>query len=122
MAPAITLHELIDQVKEELLLPTAANTPEALYPFLFVDEVEITAQVTVTAQADGSGKFNVYVVEATVGGETSQEKGHTVRVKLSPLVTKDEIRTRLQLDDRLWQRIQRTAEIATVKEIALAQG
>jgi len=122
MAAVMTLHELIDQVKEELLLPTEADTPEALYPFLFVDEVEITAQVAVTDKLDGSGKLTIYVVEATLGGGTSVANGHTVRVKLSPLVTKDEMRARLQLDDRLWKRIERTAEMATVKEIKLAKG
>ena len=48
MTKPVTLHELIDQVKKELLTPTRADFPETLYPFLFVDEVELEVNVAVT--------------------------------------------------------------------------
>ena len=34
---SVTLNQLIEQVREELLSPRQANTPEAMYPFLFVE-------------------------------------------------------------------------------------
>lgn len=120
MTEKMTLYELIDQIKEELLTPTRADSPEELYPFLFVDEVELEVTVAVTDKLSDSGKLKIYVLEAGLEGEKAQQKGHKVKVKLSPLVTKDEMRTRLRLDDRLWKGIERTAAQAAVKEIPLA--
>ncbi len=43
-------------------------------------------------------------------------------IKLSPLVTKEEMRIRLRLDERLWQGIEETTKYAAVKETPLAEG
>jgi hypothetical protein len=122
MSKQMTLHELIDQVKEELLTPTRADSADELYPFLFVDEVELEVNVAVSDKLSDSGKLTLYVLEAGIGGEKSQEKGHKVTIKLSPLVTKEEMRARLKLDGRLWKGIEEATTQATVKDIPLAEG
>jgi hypothetical protein len=114
------LHELINQVKEELLRPTRAASEDALYPFLFVDEVELEVNVAVTDKLSDSGKLTLHVLEAGIEGEKSQGRGHKITIKLSPLVTKEEMRARLKLDGRLWQGIEETSAQANVKEIELA--
>lgn len=122
MSKQMTLHELIDQVKEELLTPTRADSADELYPFLFVDEVELEVNVAVSDKLSDSGKLTLYVLGAGIGGEKSQEKGHKVTIKLSPLVTKEEMRARLKLDGRLWKGIEEATTQATVKDIPLAEG
>ena len=120
MTRQMTLRELIDRVKRDLLTPTRADSPEELYPFLFVDEVELEVEVAVTDRLSDSGKLGLYVLEAGLEGEKAQQKGHRVKVKLSPLVTKEEMRAHLRLDERLWKGIERTASRTAVKEIPVA--
>jgi hypothetical protein len=121
MTQPMRLHELIDHVKEELLTPTRADAPEELYPFLFVDEVELKVNVAVTGKLSSSGQVQVYVLEAGVGGEDAREQSNEITIKLSPLVTKEEMRARLRLDERLWKGIERASH-ATVKEVPRAEG
>lgn len=118
----MTLHQLIEEVKRELLTPTRASTREELYPFLFVDEVELEVNVAVTNTLSDSGRLTLYVVEAGLEGEKSQQQGHTVKVKLSPLITKEEMRARLRLDGRLWEGIEEATELGGVKDVQLAEG
>lgn len=122
MAKMMTLHELIDYVKEDLLTPLKADSPEELYPFLFVEEVELEVNVAVTDKLSDSGKLTIYVLEAGLGGEKAQEKGHKIKVRLTPLVTKEEMRARLRLDERLWKKIEQTTGQAAVKEPELQEG
>jgi hypothetical protein len=43
----IKSHELIEQVRDELPIPRRADTPEAMYSFQFVDEVELEVSVPI---------------------------------------------------------------------------
>ncbi len=117
---AITLRKLIDQVRDELLSAPQEPTPEALYPFLFVEEVELELNVAITAGGKGGGKVSIQIVE--LGGETaySREQTHRIKVKMTPLLTKDEVRAQLQQDKGVWDRIQHLALVAATKEIPLA--
>ncbi len=112
----VTLNQLIDQVREELLSPRRANTPEAMYPFLFVDEVELEVDVTVSSAVEGSGSVNIQVVELGSGIEKGNERTHRIKIKMTPLLTKNEVRETLAKDSRLWSRIESVAKKATVKE------
>ena len=112
----ITLNQLIDQVREELLSPRRMDTPEAMYPFLFVEEVELEVNVTVSRTVEGAGKVNIQVAELGGGVEKASEQAQRIRIKMTPLLTKDEIREKLKKDERLWQRIEGVALPATAKE------
>lgn len=112
----ITLSQLIDEVREELIVPSRASTPEAMYPFLFVEEVELEVNVTVSSTVEGAGKVSVQVVELGSGVERANEETHRVKIKMTPLMTRDEVREKLQADRRLWERIERVAIPATTKE------
>jgi len=116
---AITLHELVDQVREELLTPPQKNALEAIYPFLFVDEVELEVNVTVSSLAEGSGRLNVYVLEVKAGGEHEREQAHRVRIRMTPLLTKEEVREQLQQDKGLWARIQHGVLRAGTKDLPM---
>ncbi len=112
----ITLSQLIDQVREELLSPRRARTPEAMYPFLFVDEVELEVNVTASSTLEGAGKVNVQVVELGSSVEKANEQVHRVKIKMTPLMTKDEVREKLKADKRLWQKIESVVIPAATKE------
>lgn len=82
----IGLAELIEQVKYELTYvdPDQAKEP----PVFWVDAVELELQVTV--KRDAKAGIKVYVLEA--GGGTSQDDVQKVKVNLTPLLSKEEIR------------------------------
>jgi hypothetical protein len=112
----VTLSQLIDQVREELLSPRQARTPEAMYPFLFVDEVELEINVTASSTLEGAGKVNIQVVELGSGVEKASEQIHRVRIKMTPLMTKEEVREKLRANERVWQRIENVVMPATTKD------
>lgn len=113
---SVTLSQLIDQVREELLLPRQASTPEAMYPLLFVEEVELEIGVTISSGVEGSGKVNVQVVELSSGVDKSNEQTHRVKIKLTPLLSKDEIREQLKQSNHTWERTRQTGLQGTAKD------
>ena len=80
---SIGLAELIEQVKQELL--TSSLDKEGDIPLLSVDSVELELQVTVKKEAKGGIK--IYVLE--LGGGGSRDDVQKVKVKLSPIVSKE---------------------------------
>jgi hypothetical protein len=82
---SIGLAELIEQVKGELLATSLDN--ETHVPFLSVDSIELELQVTV--KREGKAGIKIYVLEA--GGSTSRDDVQTVKVKLSPLLSKEKL-------------------------------
>jgi hypothetical protein len=88
-APKIGLSELIDQVKKDLLSPPSA---EADPPILFVESVELELQVTARREGNAGVKVDVLAIGGgEAGGGLSQEKTHTIKVKLSPLFDKAQL-------------------------------
>jgi hypothetical protein len=85
----IGLSELIDQVKKDLLSPPSA---EAEPPILFVEAVELELKVAARREGNAGVKVDVLAIGGgEVGGGLSQEKTHTVKVKLSPLFDKAQL-------------------------------
>lgn len=81
----IGLAELIQQVKKELL--TQSPDSETDIPIFAVDSVELELQVTVKKEAKGGMK--IYVLE--MGGGGSRDDLQKVKVKLSPLLNKEQL-------------------------------
>ena len=85
----IGLSELIEKVKTDLLTPPKEKTA----PFLFVDSVELELQVVV--KKEGEAGIEVDVIGfggANFGGNVGKEQVQTVKITLSPLFTKEEIK------------------------------
>jgi hypothetical protein len=80
----IGLSKLIEKVREELL--PDPNKPEVV-PLLYVDSIEL--ELNVTVKKEGSSGFKIYVVD--LGGKASIDKGQIIKVKLSPLLSKEQI-------------------------------
>jgi hypothetical protein len=112
MAQDISLQMLIEQVKDELLAPTSG--PD--YPVFFVDRVELELNVAISREANGGLKISVLSfggVEA--GGSTSRERGHTIKVSLSPILSREEQRQLLEEDGRLLAGVRRASQAALRK-------
>lgn len=81
----IGLAELIERVKYEL---TYVDPDEAEPPVFWVDAVELELQVTV--KRDAKAGIKVYIFEA--GGGGSRDDMQKVKVNLTPLLSKEEVR------------------------------
>jgi hypothetical protein len=93
---AIGLSEFIFQVKQDLL--SKQFTDDDPVPFLMIDEVEVEVAVVATKEVGGgvNGKINLSIlglgeIGAEGGGKINKENAQTVRVKLSPIISKQEL-------------------------------
>jgi hypothetical protein len=82
---SIGLAELIEQVKRELLATSLDNETDV--PFLSVDSIELELQVTV--KREGKTGIKIYILEA--GGSAGRDDVQTVKVTLSPLLSKEKL-------------------------------
>lgn len=80
----IGLSDLIRQVKQDLL---SASAEETGIPLFSVDSVELELQVTL--KKEGKAGVKIYVLE--LGGGSSRNDVQTIKVKLSPLLSKDKL-------------------------------
>jgi len=98
----ISLAELIDQIKADLLAPR--ENPD---PAFYIDGIEVTAQVVATRNRTEGGKagigLSVLGVKADAGVDTHGSLGgqatQTVTIKLSPLISREQH----------WQRLDKAA-------------
>jgi hypothetical protein len=90
MSTEIGLAELIQQVKQELL--TTYPDSENDTPLLCVDSVELELQVTVKKEGGGGVKINVLQFGGgELSGKVSRDDVQKVIVKLSPLLSKEQL-------------------------------
>ena len=90
MSQSIGLTELIQKVKQDLLATVPGKSADA--PILFVESVELELKVAVRHEAQTGIKIDVLAIGgADIGAGVSQDKTHTVKVKLSPLFDKNRL-------------------------------
>jgi len=106
MTKPIGLAEFIHQVKREML----EEKLDAKAPLLAVDEVDLEIAITVSREAKAG--LNIQVLELGTGGERSD--AHTVRVKLVPLLTREERVAELR-KSRQWSQIVEQQVESTLK-------
>ena len=78
---SIGIGEFIEQVKRELLFSRDDTTP-----LLSIDQVEL--QLQVTTHKEGNAGIQIQVVQ--LGGKLSNDNVHTVKVTLTPLLSKED--------------------------------
>lgn len=113
----IGLQDLIYQVKGELLARNPAQRAKDPYPLFFIDKVELEIAVKVTRSDGGSIKLTVLDF-AEVGADHAidRERGHVVKVSLSPLLSHEEILMQALQDERVREMVKRNSVDALVKE------
>lgn len=95
----ITLQTLIDKVKEDLFAPyegTELATGKH-FPIFFVEQVELEIAVNFALGGEGGIKVSIIPeileVEGKAGGEKAS--GHTMKITLTNLFTREELRAML---------------------------
>ncbi len=112
----IGLQDLIYQVKEELLAPNPAQKAKDPYPLFFIDKVELEVAVKVTQSRDGGIKLTVLdFAEVSAGQSMDRERGHVVKVSLSPLLSREAILAEAMKDERVRQMVTGDSVEAFVK-------
>jgi hypothetical protein len=107
---SIGLADLIKQIRRELLTP--ASDAEEDVPLLSVDSVELELQVTVKKQ--GTAGVKIYVVN--LGGGINRDDVQKVKVKLSPLLSKDQmLGVYKQQNPEKWKKFLATGSEALMK-------
>lgn len=113
----IGLQDLIYQVKDELLAPNPAQKAKDPYPLFFIDKVELEIAVKVTQSRDGGIKLTVLdFAQVNAGQSVDRERGHVVKVSLSPLLSRDAILAEAMKDERVRQMVRGDSVKAFVKE------
>lgn len=107
MAQEIGLQELMYQVKKELL----TQTPDDPVPLFYVQGVELELDIAV--RKEGRAGIKIYIVD--VGGGGSHEKAQRVKVSLSPLYSREEMRSLAERDPVIGPQLERVAEIGALK-------
>jgi hypothetical protein len=111
----ISLSEFIFQVKKDLLDKQLSKDDPV--PLFAIDEIEVEVGVTATREAEGNAGLNLTILgvglEAGGKGTVGKENAQTVRVKLSPLLSKEELFE--QLPDSVKQEIRRKSSTVVMR-------
>ena len=115
MSSEIGLAELIQQVKQELLMTYPRSENDT--PLLSIDSVELELQVTVKREGKGGVKINVLQFGGgELSGGASRDDVQKVKVKLSPLVSKETLlKAYYQKNPQKWQEFWDQAFAGTLK-------
>jgi len=111
MPEEIGLQELMYQVKKELL----ARSPDDPVPLFYVEGVEL--ELRVVARKEGQAGIKLYVVD--IGGGGGHERAQTVRVRLRPLYSCEEMRRIVERDPVLGPQLRQVAAQGAVKGAVL---
>lgn len=112
----IGLQELLEQVKRELLAPS--KDPD---PIFFIDKVELELAVKVVKDAGAGVKITVLgFVEGNLDGSLGGERGHIVRISLSPLLEREAILKEVMKDPASEARIKHYIKRALTKGDGMA--
>ena len=111
----ISLSEFIFQVKKDLLDKQLSKDDPV--PLFAIDEIEVEVSVTASREAEGKAGLNLTILgvglEAGGTGTVGKENAQTVRVKLSPLLSKAELFE--QLPDHVKQEIRRKSTTTVLR-------
>jgi hypothetical protein len=119
MTQTIGLAEYIEKVKQDLLNEQYLSKDKTA--LLAIEEIEIELTVVATKEGGGSGKVSFklgvpltgeFGVEAGGEGKLTRENAQTLRVKLAPLITKEQILAKMTPAEK------KTIEDIAVKYIA----
>lgn len=87
----IGIKELIERVKSELM-----QTHDTSQPVFVIGDIEL--EIGFSVERSASGGLDLQVVQ--IGGAAAKTETHTVRVRLEPLSTPDDIRKKLSQEQR----------------------
>lgn len=108
----IGLQDLIYQVKQELLAPNAQERARDPHPLFLIDKIELEISVNISQTSGGGIKLTVLDFAEIGGSKTiERERGHVVKVSLSPLESREEILKQALKDPKVQQVVQERANV-----------
>ena len=111
----IGLQDVIEQVKSELLARNPAAAARDAYPLFHIDRIELEIETRISRSADGSVKLTVLDFELNAGGSTARERGHVVRLSLTPLLSREALLAEALKDERSRQIISSDSQRALLR-------
>jgi len=102
----ITLQELIDKVKDDLI---TSKTPSG-YPIFFIDQVELEVMVNITSEAAGGLSVKILDIGGELGGKLGSESSHKIKITLTPILSREEQRTLIDEDSRLFAGVKKATQ------------
>jgi hypothetical protein len=118
MSEVITLQALIEKVKSDLFSSyvNSQQSGKLIYPIFFVDQVELEVQVSLQHDTEAGIKITIpQVVEGSLGAFQGKGSYHTLKIKLSPILSREELRGLIDQDDRLLAGIRQATQLALRK-------
>ena len=123
MTREITFQELIDKVKGDLFSPYKKTEKESKisYPIFFVEQVELEIAMDLSYDAETGLKISIpQVFEASGTGGQGKVSGHRMKVILTPILSREQLRAVLSKDKRLMKGDEEANLMAFRKGIKLA--
>lgn len=112
MSEEITLQELINKVKTDLLMPP--SDPKNL--LFLVERVELELIVSITHEETAGIKISLLdLFGGEVTGKDGGAKGHTIKVTLTPILTLEEQRILLNKNPQLKRLVEQASSNALWK-------
>ena len=107
MTNEIGLADLIFQVKSELLARHPIEEAKGWPALFWIDQIELELSVSATQEANGGIKLTVVPIE--IGGSRSrqEERGHTIKVRLAPLLSREEMYDLLSRDPEFLKELEK---------------
>ena len=118
MDKEITFQDLVEKVKHDLFSSYAGtdNQGKIVYPLFFVDKVELELAVELSYESEAGLKITIpQIFEGSVTGGQGKAKTHTMKISLSPILSREEQRQLIQEDERMMAGIRAATMIALRK-------
>lgn len=117
MNDEIGLADLIYQVKNELLARRPTEEAKGLPDLFWIDQIELELSVVITQERGGAIKLSVLPVGADLSGSRAEARGHTVNVRLTPLLSREEMRSLLAQDPEFQEALQHFSRTGLTREL-----
>lgn len=119
MQKEITIQDLVNKVKSDLFSVQSGtgNEVKKIYPLFFVDQVEIEIDFELTDDAEAGIKNSIpQIVEGSVSGGQASKQGNKMKIILSPILSKEELRELMKEDERMIEEIKKASLMALRKD------
>lgn len=117
MNEEIGLPDLIYQIKNELLARHPVEEAKGLPALFWIDQIELELAVTVTRQRGGKIKLSVIPAGAELSGSRAEERAHTVKVRLTPFLSREEMRSMLSRDPQVQETLEHFSRTSLAREL-----
>jgi len=101
----LTLNKLIQELKKDLFLTDGVTDAENLPELFVVESAEVEVAISISYEGEAGLKIMVIpaLLEGSLGGGTSKATTGTMRIKLSPIVSVDDLRASVKKNTKVYK-------------------